>query len=202
MLSSIEHSFSNQLVVAEQIAREAHQGQFDKGGVPYIEHPRAVAHALVPFGPALEAAGWLHDVVEDTEVELGDLVAGGIDLATVRIVERVTRPTGPGRETYQGWISCIANIGEFGFDFVLPRSTLVTIGEDPDALIPAAAVVKLADNAHNSRLDRRVGSLKEAEGLHRRYAKARVTLVIAVGELVARIIYERVNPSLLEELTI
>ena len=55
---------------AFQFAYQLHQGQYRKSGEPYIAHPVAVAGLLRDLGgsPAMIAAGFLHDVVEDTEV--------------------------------------------------------------------------------------------------------------------------------------
>ena len=41
-------------------------------GLPYIVHPEAVAELVeaTGAGPEVVAAAWLHDVVEDTPVEL------------------------------------------------------------------------------------------------------------------------------------
>lgn len=60
--------------LAEQLAREAHEGQVDKAGNPYITHPARVA-ARVADDEYAAAAAWLHDVVEDTDVTLSDLEA-------------------------------------------------------------------------------------------------------------------------------
>jgi guanosine-3',5'-bis(diphosphate) 3'-pyrophosphohydrolase len=58
-------------------AREAHAGQVrnGSGGMPYIEHPQAVAALLAEHGFADEilAASLLHDVVEDSETMVEDL---------------------------------------------------------------------------------------------------------------------------------
>ncbi len=53
-------------------ADKAHHGQLRDLGAPYIEHPLQVAHILAGLqsDPATVAAGLLHDVVEDTSVEL------------------------------------------------------------------------------------------------------------------------------------
>ena len=55
---------------AFNFAYQLHQGQYRKSGEPYIAHPIAVADLLHNLGgdAATVAAGFLHDVVEDTEV--------------------------------------------------------------------------------------------------------------------------------------
>ncbi|MEM1369649.1 MAG: bifunctional (p)ppGpp synthetase/guanosine-3',5'-bis(diphosphate) 3'-pyrophosphohydrolase [Cyanobacteria bacterium P01_H01_bin.15] len=55
---------------AFEFAYQLHEGQYRKSGEPYIAHPVAVATLLRDLGgdPAMIAAGFLHDVVEDTEV--------------------------------------------------------------------------------------------------------------------------------------
>ncbi|MFC7371217.1 RelA/SpoT family protein [Fictibacillus iocasae] len=60
---------------AYEYARDAHEGQFRKSGEPYIHHPVAVAGILVglQMDPVTVAAGFLHDVVEDTAVTLKDI---------------------------------------------------------------------------------------------------------------------------------
>ena len=57
---------------ARQFAVEAHAGQTDKAGRPYVEHLQRVAEALPEH---LQAAGWLHDVIEDTPVDAETLHA-------------------------------------------------------------------------------------------------------------------------------
>lgn len=56
-------------------AQQLHDNQFRKSGEPYIAHPIAVAGLLKDLGgdKAMIAAGFLHDVVEDTEVSLEEI---------------------------------------------------------------------------------------------------------------------------------
>ena len=60
-------------------ATEAHAGQIRNGagGIPYIEHPVAVAELLAEDGGSEEtlAAALLHDVIEDSDLTLDDLRA-------------------------------------------------------------------------------------------------------------------------------
>lgn len=55
---------------AFNFAYQLHEGQTRKSGEPYIAHPIAVATLLRSLGgdSVTIAAGFLHDVVEDTEV--------------------------------------------------------------------------------------------------------------------------------------
>ena len=62
---------------ALEMARQAHAGQLrnGSGGMPYIEHPLAVAELLAGHGFAetVLAAGLLHDVVEESDVEVEEI---------------------------------------------------------------------------------------------------------------------------------
>lgn len=58
---------------AMRIAYDAHAGQMDKGGDPYIFHPFYVAERM--DDELSTCVALLHDVVEDTAVGLADLEA-------------------------------------------------------------------------------------------------------------------------------
>lgn len=73
-LSEKDMSF---LEKAYQYAEEAHSNQYRKSGEPYIHHPVQVAGILVELSMDADtvAAGFLHDVVEDTSVTVEELKA-------------------------------------------------------------------------------------------------------------------------------
>jgi len=56
---------------AMRIAYEAHHGQVDKSGVPYVFHPLHLAESMEDEISCCVAL--LHDVVEDTDITLEDL---------------------------------------------------------------------------------------------------------------------------------
>ena len=63
-------SNDNLLAAAFDFAHQLHDGQMRATGEPYIVHPIAVADLLrdIGAGSSVIAAGFLHDVVEDTQV--------------------------------------------------------------------------------------------------------------------------------------
>ena len=106
------------------IAADAHAGQVDKAGAPYILHPLRVM-LRVPTGDA-QIVAVLHDVVEDSDVTPEQLRAAGFSETVLAALESVTKRPG---ESYD--------------DFV------ARAGQNP-----LGKVVKLADLAENSDLSR------------------------------------------------
>lgn len=152
---------------------EAHAGQVDKIGVPYIEHVRAVAAGLAPFGDELVMAGLLHDIIEDTDWTAERLREEGIPSRVVSVVEAVTNQRG-----------------------VPYEEKIRRIVDDRDATL-----VKIADNAHNSHPDRAAQLPEEKRArLAAKYRAARDVLWAAADDRDIEAIVTIVNPALLVEL--
>ena len=61
---------------AIKLAKKYHEGQFDKGGHPYIEHPLRVMEGVESIEEKVLAV--LHDVLEDCDVSREQLIKEGI----------------------------------------------------------------------------------------------------------------------------
>lgn len=57
-----------------EIACKAHFGQKDKNGEDYIFHPFIVAHNAKEFSDDAKCVGMLHDVLEDSEITVEQLL--------------------------------------------------------------------------------------------------------------------------------
>lgn len=73
---------------AIQVALEAHRGQLDREGRPYILHP---LHVMMQMDTEDERiAAVLHDVIEDSALTLADLRAEGFPEAALEAVDLMT----------------------------------------------------------------------------------------------------------------
>ncbi len=135
-LISDQSDYDNNLICrAFQFAHSLHQGQFRKSGEPYIAHPVAVAELLRDLGGDSEmiAAGFLHDVVEDT------------DVTSEEIEERFGANV---RQLVEG----VTKLSKFNFSSKTERQAenfrrmFLAMAQDIRVI-----VVKLADRLHNMR---------------------------------------------------
>lgn len=114
---------------------EAHKEMRRKSGEPYIYHPLAVAEIAVNeigLGTTSIVSALLHDVVEDTEIELEDIEREfGPKIA--RIIDGLTK---------------ISGVFEYGTSQQAEnfRKMLLTLSDDVRVIL-----VKLADRLHNMR---------------------------------------------------
>jgi GTP pyrophosphokinase len=120
---------------AFNFAYQLHEGQYRKSGEPYIAHPVAVASLLRDLGgdSAMIAAGFLHDVVEDTDVTPEEIEERfGVNVR--QLVEAVTK------------------LSKFNFSSKTERQAenfrrmFLAMAKDIRVI-----VVKLADRLHNMR---------------------------------------------------
>ena len=74
---------------AIEIAAEAHKGQKDKYGAPYLGHVTRVMNAGVTDDERI--VGALHDVVEDTPWTFDDLLREGFSIQIVEAVRCLTK---------------------------------------------------------------------------------------------------------------
>lgn len=123
----------SQTLIALAVARHFHDGQYRKGGDPYICHPLKVCSNLIGLGiddDTTLAASLLHDVIEDCQDKLpyggNELVTEyGVDPEVIRVVTLLSKESG-------------LNDRELSIYFD-------RIKKDPKALL-----VKLSDRMHNS----------------------------------------------------
>ena len=69
---------------------ESHDGQFDKSGIPYVNHPLHLAEQMETEDETVVAL--LHDVMEDCGKTLDDLRALGISEQAAEALELLTHP--------------------------------------------------------------------------------------------------------------
>ncbi len=87
------------LATAKGIAELAHDGQVDKAGRPYIEHPLAVAAML--DSATEKTVALLHDVLEDSDkFQVHDLYEAGFSDDIINAVLALTRRNGETRANY------------------------------------------------------------------------------------------------------
>jgi (p)ppGpp synthase/HD superfamily hydrolase len=83
------------------IVTNAHDGQFDKGGAPYILHPLKVMHYLKSSDEELMCIALGHDVIEDTSVTYKDLRDAGISERVILGIRAMTKQPGQTLEEYK-----------------------------------------------------------------------------------------------------
>ena len=83
------------------IVTNAHHGQFDKGGSPYILHPLKVMHYLKTDDEELMCMALGHDVIEDTKTTYAELREAGISERVISAIKCLTKQPGQPLEEYK-----------------------------------------------------------------------------------------------------
>lgn len=89
---------------ALHLATNAHDGQFDKGGKPYILHPLRVMSFLKVDDEELQCIALLHDVIEDTDTNYIDLVEAGMTLRVCAGITALTKQRGYTYDQYKAQV--------------------------------------------------------------------------------------------------
>ena len=84
---------------AINLATKHHEGQFDKGGNPYIGHPMRIMEKMMLEDEKIVAV--LHDIVEDTDITLQDLTDMGYSSMIVNAIDCLSKRHG---ESYDDFI--------------------------------------------------------------------------------------------------
>lgn len=116
--------YTEQTKKALKLCFKAHKDQVDKSGIPYVFHPFHLAEQMETEETIIVAL--LHDIIEDTEYTIEDLIKEGFDKTVVDAVALMTHADGV---DYMQYIAAIKQN-------------------------PIAKAVKLADLRHNSNISR------------------------------------------------
>lgn len=129
---------------AAEIAYNAHMGQRDKSGMPYIFHPYHVAEQMQDEPTACVAL--LHDVAEDTAVTLDDLAKE----FPPEVIAALRLLTHDAKEDY--------------FDYIRKIK--------PDPIARAVKIEDLKHNSDLSRMPKDSPLYERAVALRKKYAEA------------------------------
>ncbi|MEE3717422.1 GTP pyrophosphokinase [Tumidithrix elongata RA019] len=124
MGSTTSSEYPSLLQRAIAIATKAHEGQVDKAGKPYLDHPLLVMEQVNSLEEKIVAV--LHDAIEDSDLTFENLRSEGFPEVLIEAIAAITKIKG---ETYEAYLErVIAN--------------------------PIALRVKIADVTHNLDLGR------------------------------------------------
>jgi len=98
MLSNTNSEYESLLQRAIAIAAKAHEGQVDKAGNPYIEHPLFVMENVNSLDEKIVAV--LHDAVEDSELTFEQLRSEGFSEVIVSAIAAITKIEGEAYTAY------------------------------------------------------------------------------------------------------
>lgn len=98
--------YSEKVKKAALIAYNAHKGQSDKGGYPYIMHPIHIAEQMETEDETIAAL--LHDVIEDTDIGFDYLKKEGFSDTVINCLKILTKDP---NEDYMDYIRKIKKTG-------------------------------------------------------------------------------------------
>jgi (p)ppGpp synthase/HD superfamily hydrolase len=132
------------------VAAQAHRGQQDKAGRPYILHPLAVMLKMETADERIAAV--LHDVVEDSATTLDDLRRQGYSERVLTALDHVTRRAG---EDYDAFVRRAADD---------PLARVVKLGDLDDNLdVTRLGEITERDRERLARYERAVAYIRSLE---------------------------------------
>ena len=134
--------YTNMTKIALRLCFKAHKDQLDRSGMPYVFHPFHLAEQMNTEETTIVAL--LHDLVEDTDYTIEDLVDMGFDKS---ITDAIALMTHADNVAYMDYVRAIKDN-------------------------PIAKTVKLADLKHNSDLTRLEIVDEKALSRREKYLKA------------------------------
>ena len=96
--SNCDSNFETLLARAIALANQAHEGQVDKAGKPYISHPLTVMAQMNT--PESKIVAVLHDAIEDSDLTITDLVRQGFPEFITDAISAITKLEGEQYEDY------------------------------------------------------------------------------------------------------
>ncbi len=102
-----ELKLSDMIYKAMLIAMRAHDGQKDKAGMDYINHPLYLALQMSTEDETIVAL--LHDVIEDSNYTIDDLRAAGFNNKIIEALSLLTHDTKLNYSDYMDYIKGISN---------------------------------------------------------------------------------------------
>lgn len=137
------------------IVTNAHDGQFDRGGQPYVLHVLKVMHYLKTTDEELQCIALGHDVIEDTKTTYKELEDAGMSERVIEGIAALTKLPGQTLDEYK-----------FG------------VFHNPDAMR-----VKLCDLRHNSDIRRLKGVTEKDLARMAKYHQFYVEIQAKLAEL-------------------
>lgn len=86
------------------IVTNAHHGQFDRGGQPYVLHVLKVMHYLKSDDEELQCIALGHDVIEDTDVTYQELREAGFTDRVIEGIRLLTKLPGQTLDEYKAGV--------------------------------------------------------------------------------------------------
>jgi (p)ppGpp synthase/HD superfamily hydrolase len=146
----------NPILLAARAAAIFHEGQTRKyDGSPYIVHPGRVAARMSVHPKGTEAvvcAAWLHDVIEDCRVSVG------------QIANVFQPPAGPNADCSEPYTVFGTKVADLVWELTNPSKKFPSFSRDDRKAIDRAHIVSVSQEAKMIKLADRTDNLRDVKG--------------------------------------